>query len=152
MSESDKESKAVEVCDIIGDDMKKPLWKPSPFRRDISEAFENSIQRPSDLRLMASLEVNMEDEDESQWEKMDEDVKSKEVQLPPPIQKPRSEENSGFLAILAVSIIVSVYLLVYYTMVFVIVATFLIVASKQYIAYKYDAEALKRKNMKDKGV
>eukprot|EP00956_Cyclotella_meneghiniana_P017750 scaffold29195_cov69-Cyclotella_meneghiniana.AAC.3 len=202
MSESDMKSmQGVKVSDLIGDDIKKPQWKPSPFRRDISEAFQNSIQKPSELRHMASLEINLddlEDEDECEWGKMDEDVKSEEVQLPPPVHKPRSEgvqlpppvhkprseENSGLLAILAMAIsylvlrlfalsfvrfcslsrnvlfslglglaiIVSVYLIVFHTMVFVVVATFLIIAVKEFIAYKYDAEALKRKNLKDKGV
>ena len=101
MSESDIKSKGVKVSDLIGDDMKKPQWKSSPLRRDISVRFEKSIQCPHQLRSMASQEINLEDldeEDEGEGEKLDECVKSDKVQLPQSILKPRSEENSGFFA------------------------------------------------------
>ena len=138
----------VSISDLVGDeDMEAELWRDCPDERRIDTVFKASLQRPSVLREISVVEMEMFDDDDS----VDGELKSSSEEAhimasqpqDPPLHQnsPTTKDADSGCTLFGVGVFLGIitllYLLFFNPVITVIVVTVLIVAAKQYCDNKY---------------
>ena len=164
LSSMTEEQDSVLVSDLIGDSMNEPHWQGDGTERRISAKFKSSIQNLSILRKISSIPMDEKDMSmpprDSSIRNLKESLSrsmSLSEMIADDIGIPEKISGVPYLRVrtlIAAAIIIALlYAIVTMPVMTFFVITFVFLAMKKYIEYKYNAEAEKRRKlMKDKRV